>query len=53
MMKMHKIRGVDKEICTAEQKIAYNYVLCTVMLWKGFVTQIRQHWQKMSHISKL
>lgn len=25
MMKMHKIRGVDKEICTAEQKIAYNY----------------------------
>lgn len=24
-MKMHKIRGVDKEICTAEQKIAYNY----------------------------
>ena len=25
MMKMHKIRGVDKKICTAEQKIAYNY----------------------------
>lgn len=24
-MKMHKIRGVDKGICTAEQKIAYNY----------------------------
>lgn len=24
-MKMHKIRGVDKNICTAEQKIAYNY----------------------------
>ena len=24
-MKMHKIYGVDKNICTAEQKIAYNY----------------------------
>ena len=24
-MKMHKIIGVDKDICTAEQKIAYNY----------------------------
>lgn len=24
-MNMHKIRGVDKEVCTAEQKIAYNY----------------------------
>lgn len=24
-MKFHKIRGVDKSICTAEQKIAYNY----------------------------
>ena len=23
-MKYHKIRGVDKNICTAEQKIAYN-----------------------------
>lgn len=22
---MHKIHGVDKNICTAEQKIAYNY----------------------------
>lgn len=24
-MKMHKIRNVDKSVCTAEQKIAYNY----------------------------
>lgn len=24
-MKFHKIRNVDKKICTAEQKIAYNY----------------------------
>lgn len=24
-MRMHKIHGVDKNICTAEQKIAYNY----------------------------
>lgn len=24
-MNMHKIRGIDKEVCTAEQKIAYNY----------------------------
>lgn len=24
-MKMHKIRGIDKNICTCEQKIAYNY----------------------------
>ena len=23
-MKLHKIKGVDKEICSAEQKIAYN-----------------------------
>ena len=23
-MKYHKIRGVDKSTCTAEQKIAYN-----------------------------
>lgn len=24
-MKFHKIRGVEKTVCTAEQKIAYNY----------------------------
>ena len=24
-MKMHKIRNVDKSVCTCEQKIAYNY----------------------------
>lgn len=24
-MKFHKIRGIDKNICTCEQKIAYNY----------------------------
>lgn len=24
-MKTHKIRGIDKSICTCEQKIAYNY----------------------------
>ncbi len=24
-MKFHKIRGIEKSICTAEQKIAYNY----------------------------
>ena len=24
-MKMHKIRNIDKSICTCEQKIAYNY----------------------------
>lgn len=25
-MKTHKIRGIDKAICTAEQKLAYNFV---------------------------
>ena len=25
-LQYHKIRGVDKEICTAEQKMAYNLV---------------------------
>lgn len=24
-MKFHKIRGVEKSVCTAEQKIAYNF----------------------------
>lgn len=24
-MKMHKIKNIDKSICTCEQKIAYNY----------------------------
>lgn len=24
-MKFHKIRGVEKKVCTAEQMIAYNY----------------------------
>lgn len=24
-MKFHKIRGIEKSVCTAEQKIAYNY----------------------------
>lgn len=24
-MKFHKVRGIDKSVCTAEQKIAYNY----------------------------
>lgn len=24
-MKMHKIKNVDKSVCTCEQKIAYNY----------------------------
>jgi len=24
-MKFHKIRGIDKGVCTAEQRIAYNY----------------------------
>lgn len=24
-MKFHKIKGIDKNICTCEQKIAYNY----------------------------
>lgn len=27
-MKTHKIRGVDKSVCTAEQKIAYNIAFC-------------------------
>lgn len=29
-MKCHKIRGVDLKICTAEQKIAYNYAFMWV-----------------------
>lgn len=24
-MKFHKIRGIEKSVCTAEQKIAYNF----------------------------
>lgn len=24
-MKMHKIKNIEKSICTCEQKIAYNY----------------------------
>lgn len=30
-MKMHKIRNIDKSVCTAEQKIAYNYAF----MWGG------------------
>ncbi len=26
-MNFHKIRNIDKSVCTAEQKIAYNYAL--------------------------
>jgi hypothetical protein len=26
-MKLHKIRNVEKEVCTCEQKIAYNYAV--------------------------
>ena len=29
-MKCHKIRGIDLKICTAEQKIAYNYAFMWV-----------------------
>ena len=29
-MKMHKIRNVEKSVCTCEQKIAYNYAF----LWR-------------------
>lgn len=33
-MKCRKIRGIDKSICTAEQKIAYNYAFMWVSAGK-------------------
>ena len=35
-MKMHKIRNIDKSVCTAEQKIAYNYAF----MWRKTLKKI-------------
>lgn len=35
---MHKIRNIDKKICTCEQKIAYNYAFS----YRDILSQIRQ-----------
>ena len=38
-MQYHKIRGVEKSVCTAEQKIAYN-------LAHAYAYEYRQTWKK-------
>lgn len=37
-MKMHKIPKIDKNICTCEQKIAYNYAF----MWRNTLEKIRK-----------
>lgn len=39
LLKYHKIQGVDKAVCTAEQKIAYNAV------WNTCSGHIRDEWK--------
>ena len=41
-MRYHKITGVDKAVCTAEQKIAYNAV------WNTCSGHIRDEWKAKS-----
>lgn len=35
-MKLHKIPGIDKNICTCEQKVAYNYAF----MWRDSLEKI-------------
>lgn len=42
-MKFHKIRGIEKSICTAEQKIAYNYAFSDYVWVTKSNMELRQY----------
>ena len=58
-MKFHKIRGIEKSVCTAEQKIAYNYASAdrdwilrsNMELWQ-YLDDVAARAQKNAAISK-
>ena len=63
-IKVHKIRGIDMAVCTAEQKIAYNLAfanyydyrdtflgLPTEMAKSEAVTELRDNWLRLYRMS--
>ena len=45
-MKYHKIPGVEKTLCTAEQKIAYNYASAYYdTFYKEYKIQVTEHYK--------
>lgn len=41
-MKLHKIPGIDKNICACEQKVAYNYAFMWRDSLEKYINQILQ-----------
>lgn len=48
-MKFHKIRGIEKNICTAEQVIAYNYAQSD---YNWAMHSNMELWQYLDNVSK-
>ena len=47
-MKCGKIRGIDKSICTCEQKIAYNYAFSWVDVYQRRTKELTSSMDKMA-----